>query len=225
MVGEDKFLLDKKHSYKKKSGKKKETSIDPSNSDGIRRESWLSDEVLAAVRRCRAVMFVCHLRPKAQMTNVEKDKEQEFSRYIEGFDLRSDHSPNARPEKEVVKPSVSEARHGLLEFSQYCNLQFDSVRRAKYSTAMLLYYLQNPESPGVLPACSCCRRDIINVRWHKVSKSFDERRRSSLSIAIRTYTSDMSRRELCEQCFKATAKKEDYVPIRVTFRRTGPTQS
>jgi len=225
MVGEDKFLLDKKHSYKKKSGKKKETSIDPSNSDGIRRESWLSDEVLAAVRRCRAVMFVCHLRPKAQMTNVEKDKEQEFSRYIEGFDLRSNHSPNARPGKQVVKPSVSEARHGLLEFSQYCNLQFDSVRRAKYSTAMLLYYLQNPESPGVLPACSCCRRDIINVRWHKVSKSFDERRRSSLSIAIRTYTSDMSRRELCEQCFKATAKKEDYVPIRVTFRRTGPTQS
>ena len=252
MAGEDTFLLDKKHAHKdsnkkkKKLGKKKESTIDPPKADGVRRESWLSDEVLAAVRRYRAVIFVCHLHPQAQMTSIEKEKNLEFSRYIEGFDLKSDLSPNSCTREHVVKPGVSE-RNGLvsfsayfvfetlyqnspvctflqLEFSQYCNLQFDSVRRAKYSTAMLLYYLQNPESPGILPTCSCCRGDITNVRWHKVNKSFDERRRNSQSIAIRMISVDMSRRELCEQCLEATAQKEDYVPIRVTFRRVGLSQ-
>jgi len=121
MVGEDTFLLDKKHAYKdsaknkkKKSGKKKETNIDPPNSDGIRRGSWLSDEVLAAVRRDRAATFVCHLRPKTQKTNIEKEKESEYSQYIEGFDLKSDPSPIHIPGKQAVKPGVSETRHGLV---------------------------------------------------------------------------------------------------------------
>ena len=57
---------------KKKSGKKKETNIDPPNSDGIRRGSYLSDEVLAAVRRDRAFIFVYHLSPKIQQTNMRK---------------------------------------------------------------------------------------------------------------------------------------------------------
>ena len=254
MVGEDTFLLDKKYAYKdttknkkKKSGKKNQTTSEPPNSDGIRRGSWLSDEVLAAVRRHRAVMFVCHLRPKTQQTNIEKEKESEYSQYIEGSYLKSDPPPIHITGKQAVKPGVTEARHGLvslfdtlfshglyklshrylflqLEFSQYCNLQFDSVRRAKYSTAMLLYYLLNPESSGVLPACSSCKGDIANVRWHKINKSFDERRRSSQSIAIRTTCVDMTRRELCEQCYETTYTKEDYVPIRVSFKRASQEQ-
>ena len=121
MVGEDTFLLDKKHAYKdstknkkKKSGKKNQTTSDPPNSDGIRRESWLSDEVLAAVRRDRAVIFVCHLRPKTQKTNIEKEKESEYSQYIEGSDLKSDPPPIHIPGKQAVKPGVTEARHGLV---------------------------------------------------------------------------------------------------------------
>lgn len=107
-------MLDKKHTHKdcnkkkRKSVKKKESTIHPPKADGVWRESWLSDEVLAAVRRYRAVIFVCHLRPKAQMTSIEKEKELEFSRYIERFDLKLDLSPNSCTGEHVVKPRVFE---------------------------------------------------------------------------------------------------------------------
>ena len=54
-----------------------------------------------------------------------------------------------------------------------------------------------------------------------MNKSFDERRRSSQSFAIRTMCVDMGREELCEECFNKAEKKrqEHFVPIRVSFRR------
>jgi len=119
MVGDDVWLLDKRHAHKdalkkKKHGKKKvlEASSDESNSK--RCESWLSDEVLATVRRFRNNSFVCHLRPNAQMSNFEKEKERDFSLYIEGFDLKSDSAPTRETGDSGIKPGVTDTRHGLV---------------------------------------------------------------------------------------------------------------
>eukprot|EP01083_Nonionella_stella_P309676 1097709_1 len=108
-----------------------------------------------------------------------------------------------------------------LEFSQYCNLQFDTIRRAKYSTAMLLYYLQNPDTSGIVPICCHCNGDITDVRWRRVNKAFDERRRSTLTLSVRTTSVDMSREEVCGKCYQNLDKKrkDDFIPIRVSFRR------
>jgi hypothetical protein len=105
-----------------------------------------------------------------------------------------------------------------LEFSQFRNLQFDSVRRAKYSTAMILYFLHYPESNGVLPICSSCGGEIENVRWHKTNKSFDERRRNSQCTAIRMTSINMDREELCESCYSKVNNRDEFVPVRVSFR-------
>ena len=106
-----------------------------------------------------------------------------------------------------------------LEFSQYRNFQFDTVRRAKYSTAMLIRYLLNPNSPGLIPTCTNCRNEISSVRWHKINKAFDERRRSSATLSIRMACVNMDRGELCSTCFELEEKKELYIPIRVSFER------
>lgn len=227
MVGNDMWLLDKRHAYKdtckkkKKTSLKKEVTFENFNSDGIKRESWLSDEVLAEVRNQRAVSFVCSLSTKERRSDIQDEKEKIFARYIEGFDLESCSSArNLTSSERTVKPSVTETRHGLLEFSQFRHLQFDSVRRAKYSTAIILYYLHNLDSKGILPTCSTCNSEIENVRWHKTNKSFDERRRNCQSAAIRMTSVNMDREELCESCYKKMDNQDDFVPVRVSFHRT-----
>eukprot|EP00557_Chaetoceros_sp_GSL56_P004176 CAMPEP_0176491138 /NCGR_PEP_ID=MMETSP0200_2-20121128/8267_1 /TAXON_ID=947934 /ORGANISM="Chaetoceros sp., Strain GSL56" /LENGTH=1160 /DNA_ID=CAMNT_0017888537 /DNA_START=635 /DNA_END=4117 /DNA_ORIENTATION=- len=119
MVGDDVWLLDKRHTYrdsKKKntSSKKKDISFDAANSDGVRRETWLSDAVLTAVRSQRAVSFVCNLCPKPRMTDIEVEKHKMFTKYIEGFDLESCVSvPKFKGSKSITRPTVTETRHGL----------------------------------------------------------------------------------------------------------------
>eukprot|EP00558_Chaetoceros_sp_UNC1202_P003703 CAMPEP_0197232734 /NCGR_PEP_ID=MMETSP1429-20130617/974_1 /TAXON_ID=49237 /ORGANISM="Chaetoceros sp., Strain UNC1202" /LENGTH=644 /DNA_ID=CAMNT_0042690855 /DNA_START=1 /DNA_END=1935 /DNA_ORIENTATION=+ len=225
MVVDDVWLLDKRHNEKdsrkkkkKKNGKKKcSDNNDAFHGEKKRRQSWLGDEVLNTVRRLRTDFFVCRLSPtKSTMTTKENNKMQNFLAYTNGFEWSTDPAPQNRA---CTKPGVADTRHGLLEFSQYCNLQFDTVRRAKYSTAMLLSYLQHTETSGIIPTCSACNDDISSVRWHRVNRSFDERRRSSQSISIRMTCVDMNREELCECCYVKTTKKDDFVPIRVSFRR------
>ena len=122
MVGEDVWLLDKRHTHKdtskkkKKNGKNKDLVMEPHHSDSSKRcESWLSDEVLATVRKLRAGIFVCHLKPKAEKTCMEETKEKEYIQYIEGFDLKSNPTQTLSREVEI-EPGVSETRHGLVSF-------------------------------------------------------------------------------------------------------------
>merc|ERR1719223_2003494 len=216
-------ILNKKK--KKKQGKKRsreEVTEEPFKKK--RRECWLSDELRSTVRRLRTDFFVCYLKQSDIMSNEEKGKFESFMSYVSEF----------QPEQEVkgaiydkghrsqIKLAIADTRHGLLEFSQYRNFQFDTVRRAKYSTAMLIRYLLNPNSPGLIPTCTNCKNEISAVRWHKINKAFDERRRSSATLAIRMASVDMDRGELCSTCFDSledAKQKELYVPIRVSFER------
>jgi len=226
MVGTDLWLLNKKSSCHSTQGKKKKKNqkklsmkdnFPPPTSCQRRTESWLGDEVSAAVRRLRTDFFVCHLFPKKDMTNTERDQAASFSTYVQTFrDLLSaskvDHI------REINKKSaVADTRNGLLEFSQYRNFQFDTIRRAKYSTAMLIYYLQNPHAPGLIPTCTKCQTNITDVRWHRVNKAFDERRRNSVSPSVRATCVPMDREDLCAGCFSETNRKDDFIPVRVSY--------
>ena len=147
-------------------------------------------------------------------------KYEEFKSYIDGFDFDAAKCHSLKTErKSSTLLGVADKRHGLLEFSQYRNFQFDTVRRAKYSTAMLLYYLRHQDEPGIIPSCTKCNQEIECVRWRRSNKAFDERRRASQTLAIRMTSLDMSREELCSPCYEQVEKKEMFVPIQVSFRR------
>lgn len=49
---------------------------------------------------------------------------------------------------------------GCAETAVCCCLQFDSLRRAKHSSMMVLYHLHNPEAPAFSSTCNFCHVEI-----------------------------------------------------------------
>lgn len=48
----------------------------------------------------------------------------------------------------------------FLSLCQGNHYQFDTLRRAKHSSMMLLYHLHNPEAPAFACTCNECNREI-----------------------------------------------------------------
>jgi hypothetical protein len=50
--------------------------------------------------------------------------------------------------------------------SQGNHYQFDTIRRAKYSSAMIMYHVNNPTAPAFIHTCDSCNHDITRGnRW------------------------------------------------------------
>lgn len=69
------------------------------------------------------------------------------------------------PDPSIQSP-VTDSRHTFLELCQFRHYQFDSLRRAKYSSLMLLHHLQHPHDKCCHPCCSHCDEVIQTLRWH-----------------------------------------------------------
>ncbi|CAM9435893.1 unnamed protein product, partial [Ectocarpus sp. 13 AM-2016] len=65
----------------------------------------------------------------------------------------------------VVSLILNPFSHAPLN-GQFRHYQFDTLRRAKHSSAMVLYHLHRPESRSLNPFCSRCRRPVRFVRYH-----------------------------------------------------------
>lgn len=48
----------------------------------------------------------------------------------------------------------------FLSLCQGNHYQFDTIRRAKHSSAMVLYHLHNPDAPAFAATCNGCSREI-----------------------------------------------------------------
>jgi hypothetical protein len=77
-------------------------------------------------------------------------------------DVKNDTSD---PDPTFSNPFV-DSRHTFLEMCQFRHYQFDSLRRAKHSSLMLLYHLHHPFDLNLRPICSLCRCTIRDIRWH-----------------------------------------------------------
>jgi len=235
MVGEDYWLFDKKYTQnlksKGKGKKKKRKAITVAKTDGgssskKRRESWLGDDVGAVIRKMRRDFFVCDLTSEG-----DGAERSQFAEYISGFDKSYVHGCTVRGQP-TVTPGVADARHALLEFLQQRNLEFDSLRKAKHSTSVLLYYLHNTEDPGLVPLCSACNQDMLHIRWHQMKKvPAGEQQRPYRHVTTETKNSAPPQpgivraknlRELCESCYANIERKENYIPIRISFERIRP---
>jgi hypothetical protein len=222
MVGSDTWMLEKRSSVSwkeqasgiaKKACRRKKGDSRGGGEELLptrRHQRWLAEAVGASVRRNRMSFFHCSLQPSKSHPDAEKAAQ--FSEYAASFRL-NDHA--------VYQPTqVADARHALLEFAQFRNLEFDTLRRAKYSSAILLYHLHHDDAPGMIPVCSTCNHHIDAVRWHRVSRvnmRWRPRKRPSLvgkqTHALLPYTP----KELCTRCHSVHEQKGEFIPLPVSF--------
>lgn len=220
MVGGDIWLLDKRivaapkpASAKKTGGKCRQNSLDSTSEDPSakrRRQSWLGEEIGDSVRKSRESFFTCMLTPKESLSDQEHEKAVSYRSYVGLFQNQddSDFTTSSR---------IADARGTLLEFSQFRHFEFDTLRRAKYSTAMLLYHLHHEDAPGMVPICTGCDQEIQETRWHKVKK-VAEKRRITKFAPIRAPEPEWVREELCVSCYPKQSKVDEFIPIPVTVK-------
>jgi hypothetical protein len=230
MVGDDYWLLDKRTPTPKAAGSKKAkgkrrrslSSADMSVSiedpaPKRRRQSWLGEEISETVRKMRTSFFACSLLPKKIMSDVEQTKLSGFQSYVDSFDFGINSNSS-------LSSPITDARHALLEFSQYRHFEFNTLRRAKYSTAMLLYHLQHPDAPGVVPVCTTCDQPIEELRWHKVKKVSEKRRVTKYMKPTTPFDHAFIREELCGCCHAKHSEKDEFIPIPVALKLVKPNE-
>jgi hypothetical protein len=227
MVGDDVWLLDKRNptppkgsSPTKMTNAKRRRSVSSADLSSVepvskrRRQTWLGEEVSDSVRGMRTSFFTCSLSAKTSMSDDEREKLEDFQTYVDSFDAGSDAQFS-------FSSPIADARCALLEFLQFRHLEFDTLRRAKYSTAMLLYHLKHENASGVVPVCTTCERDIHEVRWHKVKK-VAEKRRVTKNLAFTKSTkhpeSEFILEELCACCHSQRSQQDEFIPIPVSLK-------
>jgi hypothetical protein len=108
-------------------------------------------------------------------------------------------SDTSDPDANIASPFV-DSRHTFLEMCQFRHYQFDSLRRAKHSSQMVLFHLHNPYGANTRPCCVVCRGVIRDVRWHCGDGCPDS--------------------DTCQECYIATehsVPEHKLTPYRVSF--------
>ena len=131
-------------------------------------DAWLAGYPLdraAADAEDRAPSVRARLLPELA-GSVHRMKESLFVLYLQ--DGRADASGEIRDPDAGLRLScpLLDSRHTFLEMCQFWHYQFDSLRRAKHSTVMLLYHLHVPRAESLGISCAACAREIRRVRWH-----------------------------------------------------------
>lgn len=88
--------------------------------------------------------------------------------------MLADIVPDTSDPDQLFSSPFVDSRHTFLEMCQYRHYQFDSLRRAKHSSLMLLYHLHNPDAHHTRPLCAWCSQPMRDVRWHcEMCPNFD----------------------------------------------------
>jgi len=101
---------------------------------------------------------------------------------------------------ELMNCPFLDSRQTFLEMCQYRHYQFDSLRRAKYSSLMLLHHMLYPQSKSTRLVCSECGEIITHVRWH-----------CTLCLA--------SDYDVCGECLSTAQQHHEHelTPVRLTY--------
>jgi E1A/CREB-binding protein len=61
---------------------------------------------------------------------------------------------------EFMESEFFDTRQAFLSLCQGNHYQYDTLRRAKHSSMMVLYHLHNPTAPAFVITCNMCLKDI-----------------------------------------------------------------
>lgn len=75
------------------------------------------------------------------------------------FDI-TDVPADTKDRDEILESEFFDTRQAFLSLCQGNHYQYDTLRRAKHSSMMVLYHLHNPTAPAFVTTCNICHLDI-----------------------------------------------------------------
>ncbi|XP_019707806.1 probable histone acetyltransferase HAC-like 1 isoform X2 [Elaeis guineensis] len=72
----------------------------------------------------------------------------------------NDVAPDTKDKDEILESEFLDTRQAFLSLCQGNHYQYDTLRRAKHSSMMVLYHLHNPTAPAFVTTCKICHHDI-----------------------------------------------------------------
>ncbi|XP_042440464.1 probable histone acetyltransferase HAC-like 1 isoform X2 [Zingiber officinale] len=79
----------------------------------------------------------------------------------------NDVTMDTKDEDEILESEFFDTRQAFLSLCQGNHYQYDTLRRAKHSSMMVLYHLHNPTAPAFVMTCNVCQHDIETGQgWH-----------------------------------------------------------
>ncbi len=141
---------------------------------------WLLSELCKSVGRMKRDLFVVELAaPDADLADTAWESAVEVSSAVDNVGHGGDSKRCGLVPDVDIDPdpkctsALADSRHTLLEMCQFRHYQFDTLRRAKHSSAMVLYHLHRPQAHSLNPFCSHCGKAIRTIRFHCSKCSFD----------------------------------------------------
>ncbi|CAI9759917.1 unnamed protein product [Fraxinus pennsylvanica] len=67
---------------------------------------------------------------------------------------------DTKDKDEILESEFFDTRQAFLSLCQGNHYQYDTLRRAKHSSMMVLYHLHNPTAPAFVMTCNVCQHDI-----------------------------------------------------------------
>jgi E1A/CREB-binding protein len=99
----------------------------------------------------------------AEMARISSGQKGRLPAGLSLTDLTAEQLPPLQLEKDPdgnIDNEFFETRQAFLSLCQGNHYQFDSLRRAKHSSMMVLYHLHNPSAPAFAATCNNCSLEI-----------------------------------------------------------------
>eukprot|EP00271_Cylindrocystis_brebissonii_P010329 TRINITY_DN264_c1_g1_i6.p1 TRINITY_DN264_c1_g1~~TRINITY_DN264_c1_g1_i6.p1 ORF type:complete len:1617 (-),score=375.18 TRINITY_DN264_c1_g1_i6:703-4923(-) len=104
---------------------------------------------------------LCHKCYAAEKAREPRERHPSLSKDV--HDLFFEHTPAVpfiEDKDETMESEFFDTRQAFLSLCQGNHYQYDTLRRAKHSSMMLLYHLHNPNAPAFVSTCNVCQTDI-----------------------------------------------------------------
>lgn len=72
----------------------------------------------------------------------------------------TDVPADTKDKDDIMESEFFDTRQAFLSLCQGNHYQYDTLRRAKHSSMMVLYHLHNPTAPAFVTTCNMCQHDI-----------------------------------------------------------------
>ncbi|KAB2025246.1 hypothetical protein ES319_D06G137200v1 [Gossypium barbadense] len=87
----------------------------------------------------------------------------------------TDVPTDTKDKDEILESEFFDTRQAFLNLCQGNHYQYDTLRRAKHSSMMVLYHLHNPTAPAFVTTCNVCHLDIETGQGWRCEPSMAER--------------------------------------------------